>query len=160
MLENRRWGQDGEILKLPSTIAGWITFPMPGNRLLAIAVWAGDSRCYVINDQHMHQISVDDSDVDANESIMMEILDDYSPSMSNRIGMNPYQLHTHCVLLSDTALLVACTDGMYGSVDSPMHLEYYLRLGGGESSSMANMRDKFSAFIQNSLLIKDDSCTV
>lgn len=160
MLENHHWGQDGEILKLPSTIAGWITFPMPGNRLLAVAVWAGDSRCYVVNDQHMYQISVDDSDVDANESIMMEILDDYSPSMTNRIGMNPYQLHTHCVLLSDTALLFACTDGMYGSVDSPMHLEYYLRLGGGESSDMVDMRDKLSAFIQNSLLIKDDSCTL
>lgn len=159
--EMSRWTHDGHKRYLPTTIAGWITFPAPEGRLLAVAIWAGDSRCYVIDRDVMRQMSVDDSRVQPGEDMMTEILLQESPPMSNTIGVDrPYRLNCKCTLLSDTALLFACTDGMYNSVDSPMHLEYYMRLAASGQENMQAVQTELESFIGSSMVIKDDSSTI
>lgn len=159
--EMTRWTHDANKRYMPTTMAGWITFPQENGKLIAVAIWAGDSRCYMIDSEYMRQVSKDDSYIGPGEDVMTEILSQESPRMSNTICVDkPYRLNVRCVELDRTALLFSCTDGMYNSLPSPMHLEYYMRLGFGESQSMRDVQEALSSFISRAIMVKDDSCTV
>lgn len=155
------WTHDASKRYMPTTMAGWVTFPQDDGKLIAVAVWAGDSRCYMMDGERMQQVSADDADVKPGEDVMTEILSQESPRMSNIICVDkPYRLNCKCIELDKAALLFACTDGMYGSLPSPMHLEYYMRLAFGEGASMQDAQEALHSFIGSALVVKDDSCTV
>lgn len=160
-LEAQRWTHEGPSRYLPTTMAGWITFPAEENKLLAMMLWAGDSRCYLIDADRMMQTSLDDADVRPGEDVMSELLTHDSTRMTNHIGVRkPYCINRRTIRIDRAALLFACTDGLYNSVASPMHLEYYMRLCLSGRADMAEAEQGLQAFIRNQLLITDDSATV
>lgn len=155
------WQHDGDVRYMPTTMAGWITFPAPEGRLLAVALWAGDSRCYVMDAHGMRQISRDDADVRPGEDAMTELLRGESPRMTNHICLHrPYVLNRRCMLIDETSLLFACTDGLYNGVPTPMHLEYYLRLCINSGENLQEAAGALHAFIGDELLVCDDSATL
>ena len=159
--ETESWRHDGDTRYMPTTMAGWVTFPAPEGKLLAVALWAGDSRSYVMDAHGMRQISLDDADVRPGEDAMTELLRGESPRMTNHICLHrPYTIHHRCMLIEEASLLFACTDGLYNCVTTPMHLEYYLRLCVNSGASLQEAAEALHAFIGSSLLVCDDSATL
>ena len=158
--EALRWNKEGEVRSLPTTIAGWVTFPQQDGKLLAVMLWAGDSRCYIVDEARMRQMSEDDSIVAEGEDMMSEILSQESPSMSNIIGIRrDYHISCKPMLISGPALLFACTDGMYNSVQSPMHLEYFMRAC-VDTENMEQAERELQDFLATGIRVHDDSATV
>lgn len=159
--ETETWRHDGDTRYMPTTMAGWITFPAEAGKLLAVALWAGDSRSYVMDARGMRQISLDDASVRPGEDAMTELLSGESPRMTNHICLHrPYTIHHRCMLIEEASLLFACTDGLYNCVTTPMHLEYYLRLCVNSGEGLQEAAEALHAFIGNSLLVCDDSATL
>ena len=150
----REWRAD----TLPTTIAGWITFPQKDGNTLALAVWAGDSRCYTLDDACMKQCSADDVEEKYREDAMQELLGSGSSPMNNRIGINQaYHLNVLARRIGKRTLLMCCTDGIYGGMPSPMHLEFYLRLLSG-AESFEEMAQIWSEVFEGCL--QDDAATM
>lgn len=124
-------------LTMATTIACWITFPWHDGSTLALALWAGDSRCYLQDAEQMHVFSKDDTDVDADA---MQELQIGSPIMNNRVGMDylrdvsrrekgGFWINHRVARVQAPALLAAASDGFYHlkTAISPMAAEIVLR---------------------------------
>jgi len=113
------------IRTLPTTLALAIARRQPAaNGVINVqAIWAGDSRVYALTPQGLHQLTRDDS---KSKGDALENLVDDSP-MSNCISADrPFELHQYDLDLAQPFLLFAATDGCFGYVDSPMHLEHLI----------------------------------
>ena len=147
----------GEAERLPTTVAGWIAFPVAPGRTLGVALWAGDSRCYAIDAQRMRLYSRDDSQ--GERDAMEDCLGD-SLQMSNLLSLgNAMTLHCVCQTFAWPTLLMAATDGFYKGVPSPMHLEYWFRRL-GEAASFEEMSQAWQDFSVGENHFDDDSATV
>lgn len=152
----KEWNAD----TLPTTISGWLLFPLPGKTFYALAIWAGDSRCYTIDDYCMKLYTRDDTAENQRADAMEELLLSGSPAISNRLGVDKQVRLNHTSLIVDhRTLLLTCSDGIYGYVPSPMHLEYYLRNLGVEDS-VEQMVAVWNRFFLDSSLLQDDSATL
>lgn len=152
----REWNAD----TLPTTISGWLVFPLPDETFYALAIWAGDSRCYTIDDHCMKLYTRDDTADNQRADAMEELLLSGSPAISNRLGVDRTVRLNHTTLIVDhPTLLLTCSDGIYGYVPSPMHLEYYLRNLGVEDS-VEKMVAVWNKFFLDSGLLQDDSATL
>lgn len=110
----------------PTTLALWLVFP-DLNHPAALALWAGDSRCYLMNRDRLMQVSVDDAGEGQAVDAMAELLLDASPMMSNRLGLDlDFHLNARLVTLEKEQLLLCATDGAYNALKSPMWLEYQI----------------------------------
>ena len=167
----REAAQRYDAQKLPTTVAGWLTFPAPDGKTLAIALWAGDSRCYTLDADSMKLYSRDDADKSRRRDAMQDCLNGDSLPMNNRMGIdNQWRLNYNYNTFEGPVLLLSCTDGFYNCMESPMHLEYYLRLlGGWEASddvaewkpeSFEDMGNQWKQFILEGNLFADDSATL
>lgn len=164
-----KWAIDGALQQaarewqattLPTTFAGWITFPQPDGNTLALAVWAGDSRCYTMDDECMKLCTTDDVDDRYREDAMQELLGSGSAPMNNRLGIDgTYHLNVRARRIKQRTLLLCCTDGVYGSMPSPMHMEFYLRLLSGEES-LSDMAVAWEALFENNSFLQDDAATL
>lgn len=145
---------------LPTTISGWLLFPLPDKTYYALAIWAGDSRCYTIDDRCMKLYTRDDTAENQRVDAMEELMLSGSPSISNRLGVDKeVRLNYTSFIVDHRTLLLTCSDGIYGYVPSPMHLEYYLRNLGVEDS-VEQMVDVWNKFFLDSSLLQDDSATL
>lgn len=145
---------------LPTTISGWLIFPLPDKTFYALALWAGDSRCYTIDDRCMKLYSQDDTAENQRADAMEELMLSGSPAITNRLGVDMKVRLNHTSLIVDhRTLLLTCSDGIYGYVPSPMHLEYYLRNLGVEDS-VEQMVAVWNQFFLDSGLLQDDSATL
>lgn len=152
----KEWNAD----TLPTTISGWLLFPLPDKTFYALAIWAGDSRCYTIDDRCMKLYTQDDTAEKQRADAMEELMLSGSPAISNRLGVDKRVRLNHTSLIVDhRTLLLTCSDGIYGYVPSPMHLEYYLRLL-GEENSVEDMVAVWNKFFLDSNLLQDDSATL
>lgn len=152
----KEWNAD----TLPTTISGWLIFPLLDNTHYALAIWAGDSRCYTIDDHCMKLYTQDDTAENQRVDAMEELMLSGSPSISNRLGVDKEVRLNHTSLIVDhRTLLLTCSDGIYGYVPSPMHLEYYLRYLGMEDS-VEQMVDEWNKFFLENNLLQDDSATL
>lgn len=142
--EAGRWMSDSSAQPVfPTTAAGWLLFPREEGTL-ALAVWAGDSRCYTLDDAHMRLYTCDHA-VQALDA-MEELNASGSPQLSNRIGLDKtYKLEYRIALINKPALFLSCTDGIYGYLQSPMHLEFLLRACGNEDHE--HMSDAIARFL-------------
>ena len=151
------WHIEREIKSLPTTAAGWILFPFSEESVLGVAVWAGDSRCYLMTDSVMKQISRDD-EREPKPAEMTTLADMKSDgAMGNHLGLDEdFRLHTRMTVQREPALFYACTDGGYQYVPSPMHLEACLR----EAASLESW-EKMNEYLANEIgaYAGDDSCT-
>lgn len=84
--------------------------------------WAGDSRCYLLNANGLHQLTSDDLD---DEDAMSNLYND--GIMTNVINAStPFTLHQLSFRLNEPGILIAATDGCFGYLKSPMEFENLL----------------------------------
>lgn len=87
-----------------------------------ICSWAGDSRCYLLNADGLHQLTEDDLD---EEDAMSNLYHD--GVMTNVVNASvPFTLHQKKIRLSEPGFLIAATDGCFGYLSSPMEFEHLL----------------------------------
>lgn len=104
---------------LPSTAAAALIQPGEGDGLQVSAIWAGDSRVYVLNKDGLAQLSADDTSV---PDPMQNLYED--GVLKNLLcGDRAVTLHFHTVELKPPFLVFAATDGCFGYLSTPMEFE-------------------------------------
>ena len=104
---------------LPSTAAVVLVLPEKDGKYQAAAIWAGDSRCYVLDDYGLAQLTVDDTTVaDPMENlyedgVLKNIIHD-GKALSLHVGVFTFK-PPFCVLCA--------TDGCFGYFTTPMEFE-------------------------------------
>ena len=118
---------------LPTTLAA-IEDQVAGAHLDATALWAGDSRAYVLDDAvGLQAITRDDSDVfDA-----LTLLINDQP-MTNMISADrPVKINSHRFPgIKLPVLLICATDGFFNYVPTPAHFEHLLLLTMNEARDL------------------------
>jgi hypothetical protein len=112
------------IRALPTTLA-LARYLMTPTGVRCEAVWAGDSRIYLLTQAHgLQQLS--DDDLRSAGDAMVNLTQD-SP-LSNLISASAdFVLHTRTVATAvDPVVILAATDGCFGYLDTPIHFEYLL----------------------------------
>lgn len=110
---------------LPST-AAFVVCTDENSAIRADCYWAGDSRLYLLDEDGLAQISVDDLNVtDAMESLYI------GGKMTNVVhlpkdGENGFSVHHSQLRLKKSGILFAATDGCFDYITSPMEFEYLL----------------------------------
>ena len=88
----------------------------------AYVYWCGDSRCYVLDEEGLHQVSADDSAI---QDAMRALRED-APMTNVACASHPFVLHRKALVLEKPCLLFAATDGCFGYLPSPMAFEHLL----------------------------------
>lgn len=84
------------------------------------AVWAGDSRIYLLMPNGLVQLSIDDLE---DEDALSNLTSD--GSLTNVISSDGnYTLNCRSFAISSPSMLFACTDGCFGYLKTPMEFEY------------------------------------
>ena len=92
------------------------------NHLKTECCWAGDSRCYILDMNGLHQLTEDDID---GQDAMSNLRSD--GVMTNVINASTnFELHTKHLLFDHPCVLLSATDGCFGYLESPMEFEYLL----------------------------------
>ena len=131
------------IKTLPTTMAvAW--FDVDAHELAA--VWAGDSRVYLLTPgDGLQQVSTDDlkTGADAMENLIQD-----SP-MSNCLSADTdFVIHERRVPLPADAVVFAATDGCFGYVPTPMHFEWILLSTLNAADSWEDWRGRLLASIE------------
>lgn len=110
----------GSIVRtLPTTAAVAILRQMDPDAVTVSAVWAGDSRIYVLDAHGLSQLTVDDTSVpDPMENL-------YEDGILKNIFCSDKAVRLRCntVQLQPPFLVFAATDGCFGYVSTPMEFE-------------------------------------
>ncbi len=88
--------------------------------LYLTAIWAGDSRVYLIDEKGMAQLTEDDV---RNTDAFANLSDD--GALSNVLALDgKFVLHSKTIPLEGPTIVLAATDGCFGYIPSPMEFEY------------------------------------
>lgn len=104
------------------------------NELLKVlCLWAGDSRCYMLNEDGLFQLTEDDLDVsDAMDNLTSDGV------LTNVISTSKdFCIHSKCLEFNRPCVLFAASDGCFGYYPTPMEFEYSLLETLQKSSSIA-----------------------
>lgn len=104
---------------LPTTAAAAVIRPLDSGAMEISAIWAGDSRVYILDEQGLAQLTVDDTSVpDPMENL-------YEDGVLKNIlcAEKETKLHLNTVTIPGPALVFAATDGCFGYVSTPMEFE-------------------------------------
>ncbi len=105
---------------LPSTLA-MLALRRVGEETRLCAVWAGDSRVYLLDERGLCQLTRDDVAGGGSGDLSID------GALENVLSADgDYVLHTVCCTLRRPCLLLAATDGCFGYLQTPMEFEYYL----------------------------------
>lgn len=104
----------------PTTLASALYFPF-GDRLKVLAVWAGDSRVYILSPSKGLQLfSVDDAEGPKGQM-------NSSSSMNNCISIhNDFRLNYALFEMAEPGVVFCCSDGCFDYMKSPLHFEWLL----------------------------------
>lgn len=104
----------------PTTLASAVYCPWNGG-LRVLAIWAGDSRVYILSPSRgLQLLSVDDADGAADSM-------NSSSAMNNCISVgNPFRLNYALYEMNAPGIVFCCTDGCFDYIASPLHLEWAL----------------------------------
>ena len=113
--------RSGIVKTLPSTAAFAVCRPW-GSQILVDYYWAGDSRVYLLDEDGLAQLSMDDlTDPDPMNNLYND------GPMTNVVSKSKdYVIHHGNVLLEKPAIVFAATDGCFGYLKTPMEFEYLL----------------------------------
>ena len=105
----------------PTTVA-MLTAGIAKNQLDVTCYWAGDSRCYMLDSEGLHQLTEDDlNDEDAMSNLTSDGI------MTNVVSASSgFDIHIKNFSVSNPCILFSSTDGCFGYLHSPMEFEYIL----------------------------------
>ena len=107
------------VRSLPSTAAVAVIQQDSDGSMLVTAIWAGDSRVYVMDSLGLAQLTVDDTTV---TDPMMNIYED--GILKNILCSDkPIDLHCKTIKMREPFILFAATDGCFGYLSTPMEFE-------------------------------------
>lgn len=118
--------------ELPTTLAA-LYYRFDGVGVRWRAMWAGDSRCYVLTPSTgLQQLSKDDTE----SSDALELLNS-DPPMTNLVAADGrFKINQHDGVLPSPCVLLTATDGFFGYVATPAGFEYVLLDTLRQSSSL------------------------
>lgn len=128
---------------LPTTAAAAVIRSLDSGALEVSAIWAGDSRVYILDEQGLAQLTVDDTSVpDPMENL-------YEDGVLRNIlcAEKDTNLHLNTVTLRGPALVLTATDGCFGYVSTPMEFEGMLLDSLMTADSPAQWEQQLSATI-------------
>lgn len=126
--------------EFPTTVAAF-TLAADGGE--ATLYWCGDSRCYLLDADGLHQATADDSSI---QDAMRNLRED-APMTNVACASRPFELHSAHLVLQKPALLLAATDGCFGYLPSPMAFERLLLRTLARSNGMRDWRRRLDARI-------------
>jgi hypothetical protein len=104
---------------LPSTAAVAVIQQATDGSALVTAIWAGDSRVYIMDSLGLAQLTVDDTTV---TDPMMNIYED--GILKNVLCSDkPIDLHCKTIKLNNPFIVFSATDGCFGYLSTPMEFE-------------------------------------
>ena len=112
----------GSLAKIFPTTAAVITFIEDSAGINATCLWAGDSRCYLLDTEGLKQLTEDDlGGFDAMENLSADGV------LTNTISLSKkFEIHQKNLTVSGPAILFTATDGCFGYVSTPMEFEHLL----------------------------------
>lgn len=124
-LEENKPADSGEMIlgsmvrTLPTTVAVAMLQPVENGEVQVSAIWAGDSRVYLLNEEGLAQLTVDDTSVPD----PMETL--YEDGVLKNIFCSDRRVRVHCksIRVKPPFVALAATDGCFGYVSTPMEFE-------------------------------------
>lgn len=112
----------GSLGKAFPTTAAIITGQIGENKVDTTCYWAGDSRCYMLDADGLHQLTADDLD---GQDAMSNLSND--GVMTNVINASTsFEVHNKKISFNSPCILLTATDGCFGYLNSPMEFEYLL----------------------------------
>lgn len=104
---------------LPSTAAVALIQQGVDGSMLVSAIWAGDSRVYIMDSLGLAQLTVDDATV---TDPMINIYED--GILKNILCRDkPVKLHCKTITMNEPFIIFSATDGCYGYLSTPMEFE-------------------------------------
>lgn len=112
----------GSMSKEFPTTAAVIVAADKGDGVQAACLWAGDSRCYLLDCDGLKQLSKDDiGDIDAMENLSADGV------LTNVISASKsFTIHHRTIQINKPCILFTATDGCFGYFSTPMEFEYLL----------------------------------
>ena len=134
----------GSLMKDFPTTAAMVVTVREGDGFTAHCIWAGDSRCYMLDESGLKQLTEDDlAGIDPMENITAD------GAMTNMISLSSdFVLHEKAVPITGPCLLLAATDGCFSYLSTPMEFEYLLLHTLSEANSPEQWEDGISAKLQ------------
>lgn len=128
----------GSMVKEFPTTCALIAYRKVEDGREALSLWAGDSRCYLLDAKGLHQLSTDDlKGLDAMDNLTE------SGVMTNLVSASKrFVLHAHTVPVEGPCVLFTATDGCFDYVHTPMEFEYLLLWTLAESESPVDWEDR------------------
>lgn len=112
----------GSLSKAFPTTAAIVVGHLNNKKIQTTCFWAGDSRCYMLDGEGLHQLTADDLD---GEDAMSNLLND--GVMTNVINASTsYEIHCKHLDIDYPCILLTATDGCFGYLNSPMEFEHLL----------------------------------
>lgn len=122
----------GSLSKAFPTTAAIIVGEAGKDKLSATCYWAGDSRCYLLDANGLHQLTADDLE---GQDAMSNLTND--GVMTNVINASTqFTIHAKKIVLDKPCVLLTATDGCFGYLNSPMEFEYLLTVAMQNASSI------------------------
>lgn len=84
--------------------------------------WAGDSRCYMLDEMGLHQLSLDD--IDGEDAFSNISGDGVLTNVVN--ATSEFEIHEKRLVFKKPCILITASDGCFGYLNSPMEFEYML----------------------------------
>lgn len=102
----------------PTTLASALYF-QDGEKVKILAIWAGDSRVYVLSPtKGLQMLSLDDA---VNADVEMKS----ASEMNNCISAgNPFKLNYSILEMNEPGIVFCCSDGCFDYLPSPLHFEW------------------------------------
>ena len=128
---------------LPSTAAVALIQQADNDELLVSAIWAGDSRVFILDERGLAQLTIDDTSVpDPMENI-------YEDGVLKNVFCSDRKVKVHCktIRVKPPFVVLSATDGCFGYVSTPMEFEGILINTLLNSSSPAEWEVKLAEMI-------------
>lgn len=128
----------GSMIKEFPTTCALIAYRKTETGREALSLWAGDSRCYLLDARGLHQLSIDDNNVpDAMDNLTENGV------MTNLVSASKeFALHAHAVPVEGPCVIFTATDGCFDYVRTPMEFEYLLLWTLAEAGSPVDWEDR------------------
>lgn len=104
---------------LPTTAAVALIQQADSGNILVSAIWAGDSRVFILNAQGLAQLTIDDTSV---PNPMENI---YEDGVLKNVFCSDRKVRVHCktIRVKPPFVVLSATDGCFGYVSTPMEFE-------------------------------------